>query len=230
MKDQRYKQFQTTLLEKASKLVFITGYNRLKSSIENVTDWDGFQAILAQINTILWFKGKGLVKEIEPKLPHREGYSDILLSFLNQEIYCEVTSPESIQKSIESEKPNELKKVQELIRKQPWMSEQDAEHEIRRNRIVRNLLYKTKRQIPPNNPGILVVETGKSAIFSFDIKKIAPRIFKNRPQVMLVMLWSLERGSQIGEAPFWFINTNTPYKNIGYEMLKYSEQDNKIVY
>ncbi len=109
------------------------------------------------------------------------------------------------------------------------MSEQDAEHEIRKDRITRNLLAKTRRQLPPNHPGILALETGKSMVFTFDTKKIAQKLFPSRPQVMLIMLWSLERGSQIGEAPFWFINPNSPYQNIGQKLLEYLGQDNKLI-
>jgi len=229
MKDERYLQFQTTLKKIAVGLASINGYDRLKSSIEDVADWDEFQAIKAQIDTTLWFKEKGLIKEIEPKLPLREGYSDILLSFSEQDIYCEVTSPESLQKLIESKKQNEAKKVQNLLKKQPWMSKQDAEHELKMERAVRNLLDKTKRQLPPNHPGVLALETGKSMVFSFDVKKIAKKLFPNRPQVVLIMLWSLERGSQIGEAPFWFVNPNSPYQNIGQKLLEYLGQDNKVI-
>lgn len=229
MKDERYLQFQTTLKEIAVRLASINGYDRLESSIENVADWDGFQAIKAQINITLWFNDKGILKEIEPKLPLREGYSDILLSFSEQGIYCEVTSPESLQKSIESKKQNEAKKVQNLLKKQPWMSKQDAEHELKRERAVRNLLDKTKHQLPPNHPGVLALETGKSMVFTFDTEKIAQKLFPSRPQVMLIMLWSLERGSQIGEAPFPFINPNSPYQNIGQKLLEYLGLNNKVI-
>jgi len=229
MKDERYLQFQTTLKKIAVRLASINGYDRLESSIENVADWDGSQAIKAQINITLWFNDKGILKEIEPKLPLREGYSDILLSFSEQDIYCEVTSPESLQKSIESKKQNEAKKVQNLLKKQPWMSKQDAEHELKRERTVRNLVDKTKHQLPPNHLGVLALETGKSATFIFDVRKVAPQLFKSRPQLVLIMLWSLERGSQIGEAPFWFVNPNSPYQNIGQKLLEYLGQDNKVI-
>jgi len=229
MKDQRYLEFQATLDEIASRLASISGYDRLKSTIEDVADWDGFQAIFAQINTTLWFKEKGLLKEIEPRLPHREGYADILLSFSGQDIYCEVTSPESIQKSLESETEGETEKVQNLLKKQPWISKQEAEHEIKHDRIKRTLLEKTNKQLPRNYPGILVLETGKSMVFTFDTKEIARKLFPSRPQVMLIMLWSLERGSQIGKAPFLFVNPNSPYQNIGQELLEYLGLDNKVI-
>lgn len=109
------------------------------------------------------------------------------------------------------------------------MSKQDAEHEIKQDRITRILLGKTNKQLPPNYPGILALETGKSMVFTFDTKKIAQKLFPSRPQVMLIMLWSLERGSQIGEAPFPFVNPNSPYQNIGQKLLKYLGLDNKVI-
>ena len=228
MKEPRYMQFQETLMKNSAGLATVDGYDRLKSSIGDVADWDGFQAILAQIDITLWFNDKGILKEIEPHLPQKAGYSDILLSFSEQDIYCEVTSPESLQKSIESKKQNEAEKVQNLLKKQRWMSEQDAEHEIKQDRITRILLEKTNKQLPRNYPGILALETGKSMLFTFDTKKIAQQLFPSRPQVMLIMLWSLERGSQIGEAPFWFVNPSSQYQNIGQKLLKYLGQDNII--
>lgn len=229
MKDERYLQFQTTLEKIAAGLTLVNGYDRLISLIKGVASWDEYMEIRAQINTTQWFKEKGLIKEIEPKLPYREGYSDILLSFSEQDIYCEVTSPESLQKSIESKKQNEVKKVQNLLKKQPWMSKQDAEHEIEINRITRKLLEKTNKQLPLNYPGILALETGKSMVFTFDTKKIAQKLFPSRPRVMLIMLWSLEKGSQIGEAPFPFVNPNSPYQNIGQKLLEYLGLDNKVI-
>lgn len=243
MKDERYLQFRETLekiatgrmlvsrLTLATDLTFVNGYDKLKSSIEDVADWDDYMDIRAQIHITQWFKEKGLIKEIEPKLPYpyREGYSDILLSFSEQDIYCEVTSPESLQKSMESKKQNEGEKVQKLLIKQPWMSKQEAEHEIQISKITRKLLEKTNKQLPLNYSGILALETGKSMVFSFDVKRIAKKLFPSRPQLMLIMLWSLERGSQIGEAPFWFVNPNTPCQNIGQELLKYLGQDTQVI-
>jgi len=232
MKDERYLEFRATLEKSSSGLASVNGYDRLQSSIEDVADWDGFQAIKAQIDITLWFKQKSLLKEIEPELPYRVGNADTLLSFSQQDIYCEVTSPESLQKSIESKeskKQSEAKKVQILLKKQPWMSKQDAEHEIKQDRITRSLLEKTNKQLPRNYPGILALETGKSMVSTFDTKKIARKLFPSRPQVMLIMLWSLERGSQIGEAPFPFVNPNSPYQNIGQKLLEYLGLDNKVI-
>jgi len=229
MKDPRCPEFRATLKKESAGLASVKGYDRLKSRLNSVTDWDSYKEMSAQIGITLWFKEKSLLKEIEPELPHREGNADALLSFSEQDIYCEVTSPESLQKSIASKKQSEAKKVQNLLKKQPWMSKQDAEHELKIERAVRNLLDKTKRQLPPNHPSILALETAKSMVFTFDTKKMAHKLFPSRPQVMLIMLWSLERGSRIGEAPFWFINPNSPYQNIGQKLLKYLGQDNKVI-
>ncbi len=229
MKDPRYLQFQKTLGENSVGLVTVNGYDRLKSSIEDVADWDGFQAIWAQIDTTLWFKDKGILKEIEPHLPHRVGCADILLSFSEQDIYCEVTSPESMQKSLESKKNNEAEKVRILLGKEPWMSKQHAEHEFKIRRAVKHWMSKTKQQLPANYPGILAIDTGKAWLSHFDVKIAVKRLFPKRPQLVLIMLWNPERDSQIGEAPFWFINTNSPYQNIGQELLKYLWQDNKVI-
>jgi len=223
------RQHLPTLERRLSKLASITGYNRLKPLLRGASNWDEYQEFLDQIDITLWFEEKNILKEIEPELPHREGNADALLSFSEQDIYCEVTSPESLQKSIESKKHNEVKKVQSLLNKQPWMSKQEVEHELKINRTVRNLLDKTKRQLPPNHPCILALETGKSMVLTFDTKKIAQKLFPTRPQVMLIMLWSLERGSQIGEAPFPFVNPNSPYQNIGQKLLKYLGLDNEVI-
>jgi len=232
MKDERYLKFQATLREDSAELASVKGYDRLISTIKDVADWDGFQAILAQIDITLWFKEKGLVKEIEPKLPHRVGNADVLLSFYQKDIYCEVNSFDSLLKRIESRKENEAEKVQNLLKKEPGMSQQDAEYQILIDRIVRRLLLKTNRQLPMNYPGILALNTSTSMVFSFDVKRIAKKLSPNRPQVMLIMLWSLERGGKIGqpveEAPFWYLNRNSCFEGYGRELLKYLKQEHKV--
>lgn len=233
MKDQRYLQFQATLEKSLAGLASVNGYDRLKSLLKGVADWDEYQETLAQIDITLWFKRKNLLKEIEPELPHREGYADILLSFSYEDIYCEVNSFESLAKSLASKTQDEDNKIeskwQKLRKGQPWLTKQDVEYEIEVERIVRNLLVKTNKQLPPNHPGILALETGKSMVFCYKIKEVADRLFTQRPQVALIMLWSLEKGSQIGEAPFWFVNPNSPYQNIGQKLLKYLGQEKKVL-
>lgn len=231
MKDPRYLKFQEVLRKSLACLTSVNGYNKLETRINCVSDWDEYRAILAQIDVTLWFKDKNVLKEIEPRLPHREGFGDILLTFSNQDIYCEVTSFESLAKSIESKKQDsDHKKVKSKLEKRPYLTRQDIEHEIKNDRIIRNLLEKTNKQLPKNHPGILALETGRAMVFHGNVKEIAKRIFKNRPQVTLIMLWSLERGSVIGEAPFWFSSNDSRYQNIGRELLKYLQEDNKLIY
>lgn len=229
MKDKRYLDFQATLEKMAAGLTLVDGYDRLIRTIKRVASWDEYMGIRAQIETAQWFKENGLIKEIEPKLPHREGYSDILLSTSEQVIYCEVTSLESLQKSVESKEENEAGKIQNLLRKERWMSETEAKHEIKISRIARILLGKTNHQLPPDRPGILALETGKAMVFHFDVKKLAEKLFPSRLQVMLIMLWSLEKGSQIGKAPFWFINYRSPLNKFGQKLLEDLKQTTKVL-
>ncbi|MFC2033586.1 hypothetical protein ACFLUB_03630 [Chloroflexota bacterium] len=88
-------------------------------------------------------------------------------------------------------------------------------------------MIKTKKQIPTSHPGILALETGKAAIFSPEVDEIAKNLFKNRQQLILIMLWSLDRGSAIGEPPFWFNNPKSKYQRIGQDFLSYFKQDYK---
>jgi len=222
MKDNRYLQFQATLEKSSIGLAYVKGYDRLVSSIRDVVDWDGFQAISAQIKTTSWFKDKGILKEIEPPLPHREGYADILISFSQQDIYCEVTSLESLVKSIEAKRQDgDNERVETKRQKLPYLSRLDIEHEIKKDRIVRNLSEKTNKQLPKNHPGILALETGRAMVFQSEVKEIAKKLFNNRPHIMLIMLWSLEGGSGIGEPPFLFVNQKSNYQNIGQELVNY---------
>lgn len=222
MKDKRYLQFQATLEKRSIGLSYVKGYDRLASSIKDVADWDGFQAILAQIDATQWFKDKNLLKEIEPPLPNREGYADILISFSQQDIYCEVTSLESLVKSIEARRQDgDNKRVEAKRQNQPYLSRLDIEHEIKNDKIVRILLRKTNKQLPKNHPGILALETGRAMVFQSEVKKIAKKLFTNRPQIMFTMLWSLEQGSGIGKPPFPFVNQKSNYQTIGQELLKY---------
>lgn len=222
MKDQRYLEFQATLGKESAGLASVIGYDRLKPLLKGATDWDKFQEVFAQINITLWFKQNSLLKEIEPTLPHRQVSCDLLLSFSQQDIYCEVSSFQSFVKSIESrEQGTDDERIKIKLQQRPYLTKQDIEHEIKNDRIIRNLLIKTKKQLPPKHPGILALETGKSMVFHFDIKEIAQELFPSRPQVMLIMLWSLERGSEIGEAPFWFVNPSSPFQDIGQKLLEH---------
>ncbi|MFC1993083.1 hypothetical protein ACFLV3_04670 [Chloroflexota bacterium] len=204
-----------------TELTSVTGYGRLCSRLRGSSDWDGYQEFLAQINITLWFKDKGILKEIEPALANSMGRADILLTFSQQDIYCEITSRQSLEKSIKSKRGNDAQKVQNLLKKEPWMTQQDAKNEIEIDRILRISLRKTSKQLPANHPGILALDGGKGAVYVHKIKRVAKELLQQRPQVILIMLWSLEKGSQIGEAPFWFVNPNSPYQDIRQELLEY---------
>lgn len=226
------RQHLPTLERRLSELTPVTGYDRLKYLLKGASDWDEYQEFLAQIDITLFFKHKNLLKEIEPELPHRVGNADILISFPQQDIYCEVTSFKSIIKSIESKSRKEEDKIQSRLRvlknRQPWKTEQDIEHELEVNSAVRNLLDKTKRQLPPNNLGILALETGKSAMFGFDVREIAQKLFLSRRQVALIMLWSWESGGgdnsdlrwERNTPSFCFINGGSKFRQIGEGLLE----------
>jgi len=199
----------------------VKGYDRLGARLKAACDWDGYQEIMAQINATIWFRQKGLIKEIEPALPHRTGSCDILLSFAGQEIYCEVWSAQSFLKASASKKTG---KVTDLRKKEPWMSQQDAKHEIRNRDIVRTLMSKTNKQLPPSQHGILWIDGGKGWLFDFDVKTIAKKIFPSRLQMSSVMLWNGERGSQIGEAPFCFVNPESPFQGLTRRLLLHLER------
>ena len=174
------------------------------------------------------FKDKGILTEIESELANSMGNADILLAFSQHDIYCEVTSFQSIAKSIESKKKSEEKKIREIRKRQPWKTEQDVEHEFKIKRGVRNLLAKTKRQLPSNHPGILALETGKSAIFGFDVRDIAQKLFPSRPQVVLIVLWSWESDGgdnsdlrwERNPPSFCFIIGSSKFRQIGEGLLE----------
>ena len=224
MKDERYLEFQKKLTDEAISLTHKNGYERLASSIDAVTDWEGFQEIIAQIDATKWFDERNVLKEIEPSTPHRLGNADLLISIGNQGVYCEVTSPISLQEMVTKELKNGNSvdsKVVKLLKKQPWMSETEAKHTIQNSKVVRNLLEKTRKQLPKTYPGILVMNTSKSMISHFDVQQIAERLFPRRNQIILLMLWNLEHGSMIGTPPFIFLNSNSQFQKTGDDLLKY---------
>lgn len=222
-------QHLPTLEKRLAELTSVTGYGRLCSRLRVTSDWDGYQEFLAQIDITLWFKDKGILKEIEPELANSMGKADILLTFSQQDIYCEVTSFQSIAKSIESKTKSEEKKIRELRKRQPWKTEQYVENELKIKRAVRNLLDKTKRQLPSNHPGILALETGKSAIFGFDVRDIAQKLFPSRPQVVLIVLWSWESDGgdnsdlrwEMNNPSFCFINGGSKFREAGETLLQH---------
>lgn len=230
-------QHLPTLEKRLAGLTSVTGYDRLGLLLKKASDWDQHNDVLAQIDITLWFKEKGLLKEIEPKLPHREGYADILLTFSQQAIYCEVTSFQSIAKSIETKTKSQEKKLRELMKRQPWKTEQDVEHELKIKRVMRNLLDKTKRQLPSNHPGILALETGKSAMFGFDVRDIAQKLFPNRPQVALILLWSWEGDGgddsnlrwERNNPSFCFINGAAQFRKVSEKLPKHLSLRGEVI-
>ncbi|MFC1913215.1 hypothetical protein ACFLX7_03375 [Chloroflexota bacterium] len=197
----------------------VEGFERLGARLRGACAWDQYQEVLAQINATIWFRQKDLLKEIEPTLPHRTGSCDALLVFTEQEIYCEVWAAQSFMKIFESKKTKIAGKAADLRKREPWMSQKDAEHEIRNRDIVRNLNQKTKRQMPPGQHGILWIDGAKGWLFHFDVKTIAERIFPSKLQIASVMLWDGERGSQIGEAPFCFVNSGSSFQDTARKLL-----------
>jgi len=236
------RQHLPTLEKRLTKLDSVIGFDKLKPLLRGTSDWDEYQEILAQIDITLFFKHKNLLKEIEPELPHRAGNADILLTFSQQDIYCEVTSFQSIAKSIESKTKSKEKEIQdrlgELRKREPWKTEGDIEDELKIRRAVRNLLGKTKRQLPPKFLGILALETGKSMMFGLDVRDIAQRLFPQRPQLALIMLWSWESPAQNdsdfsrwgrSNPSFCFINAGSKFQGIGEALLKHLSLKGEVV-
>lgn len=203
----------------------VEGYDLLKARLKGVCGWDGYQEILAQINATVWFKQRDILEEIEPKLPQKRESCDCRLSFDGQQIYCEIWSAQSYMRSFETKKKSQ---AADLHKKEPWMSLEEAKHEVRNRAIVRTLKSKTNRQLPPNQHGILWIDGARGWLRHFDAKIIAERLFPLRPQVASIMLWSLEAGSQIGEAPFCFVNSNSDYQDISLELLRHLGRINQI--
>ena len=226
-----------TLEKRLAELVLVTGYDKLAPLLKGASDWDKYQEALAQIDITLWFNQKNLLKEIEPRLPHRVGNADFLLSFSQQDIYSEVGSFQSIIKSIESKAKSEEKRIQKRLRElrkgQPWRTEQHVENELEIERAVRSLLDKTKRQLPPNHPGILALDTTKSAKFAYDIRSIANKLLPQRPQVTLIGLWSWEG---VEETLNWdknptcfFINGGSRFQEIGEALVQFLSVKGEII-
>lgn len=230
------RQHLPTLEKRLADLSSVTGYDRLYHLLRKASDWDDYQEVLAQLDITSWFFKKGLIKEIEPELPNRKGYSDILISFSQQDIYCEVTSFQSFAKSTAFEVKSQ-KKLLELQKRQPWKTGMGVGHELNIKRAVRNLLYKTDHQLPSNNTGILALETGKSGMFGFDVRIMAQKIFPNRPQVALLMLWSWEGDGQNDPDSMWernnpshcFINPGAHFPEVGERLANYLSLKGEVI-
>lgn len=232
------RQHLPTLEKRLAELTSVTGYYRLKPLLRGASDWDEYQEFLAQVDITLFFKHESLLKEIEPELVNSKAKADILLTFSQEDIYCEITSFQSIAKSIGSGVKSEDKKIRELRERQPWKIGQDIEHELKIKKAVRNLLDKTRRQLPLNNLGILSLEAGKSAVFDLDVRKMASKLFKNRPQLALIMLWSWEspahndseRLSWGRKKPgFCYVNPISKFQVIGEALLKHLNLNSEVV-
>jgi hypothetical protein len=218
-------QYLESLLQ---QLIKVEGYDRLRSPLRKANNWDQYQETLAQINATVWFAQKGLLKEIEPALPHRYGRCDAKLSFTAQEMYFEVWAPQAFNITFENKKIENAGKVDALRKSLRWMSLQDAEHEIRNKNIEAILRNKTTKQLPPCQHGLLWIDGSKGWLFDFDVKTIAKRLFPDRPQMAAVMLWNSERGSQIGEAPFCYVNSESPFQCLTRKLLLYLERVDRM--
>lgn len=218
-------QHLPTLEKRLAKLASVAGYDRLGSLLRGASNWDQYQEALAQIDITLWFNQKNLLKEIEPLLPHGLGNADILLSFAGQDIYCEVASFQSIIKSIEAKAKDKENKIREQ-----WKEQRGS---IKIKGVARNLLDKTKRQLPQDYPAILALNTTKSAIFAHDVRLIANRLLPRRPQVALIGLWSWEGD---GEAMSWdnsptsfFVNHGSKFYKVGKALIQSLNVKSEIV-
>ena len=210
-----------SLEKRLAELSSIVGYDRLCPLLRSAADWDQYQEYLDQIDITLWFKSKSLLKEIEPELPGSRGKADILVSFRDQPIYCEVSSFQSIGKSIQSEKYQHS-------------SSKDI-HRI--DRILRTSLRKTHRQLPQDYAGIFALSTTKSNVLSFDVRQMAQRLFLNRQQVTLIMLWSWENNRENDSSIKWamdnpdycFINSQAIFRKLGETLLCYLEIRGEVI-
>jgi hypothetical protein len=212
-----------------AQLSCFPGFNKLQKGLRS-PNGDEYYETQIQIERSVWFAQQHLLKEIEPEL-HDQGEScDMLLAFKGQHIYCEVTSRRfaGVNSKITTAQ------MQRLQKKQPWLTEQDIEYQYEINNVLRSLKDKAQHQLPPTAPGILVLETGRAMFFHWQTKELANKLFASTsrattPHVILIMLWSGDSGSQMGEAPFWFVNRNSYFKAIGRALLKYLGQEQKAV-
>ncbi len=204
-------------------------FNKLQKALRSPNVHEYYETQI-QIEKSIWFAQHHLLKEIEPELHDKRRSCDMLLSLEEQPIYCEVTSRRF--PGVNSKRT--AAQMQRLQKKQPWLPEQEIECQLETNTLLRSLRYKAKLQLPPTAPGIIVLETGRAMFFYWQTKDLANKLFAStsrapRPHVILIMLWSGDSGSQMGEAPFWFVNRNSHFKAIGQALLKYLGQEHKAV-
>jgi hypothetical protein len=155
---ERHLPYLETLLTKASDL---NGYERLGAILRRASDWDQHQEFIAQVEITLCFKKLLLVQEIESELPHRKGSVDIKAAFDNKTTFCEITSLQSLEKSLKSQISEKAiqQKINAATKRGLHMSEEEAKEEIEDKNSAKVLLEKTKKQLPQEFPGFLAVET-----------------------------------------------------------------------
>lgn len=220
------QQHLPTLERRLAELAPIHGYERLGNILRGATNWDEYQEVLSQLDRTLWFKRNKLLAEIEPPLPHRLGSSDMVLCFSSQIIYCEVSSFQSLYKTLLTRSKKQEKTVQVEFpnaQKITLREEQRSEVQFEAQKVVRNLLEKTKRQLPQGYMGILALDTLKSAKFSYDIRLVAERLFPQREQVTVIGLWSGEDDDEPGwemKPTTFFLNNNSQFREVGRELIK----------
>lgn len=185
-----------------AQLSCFPGFNKLQKALRS-SNGDEYYETQIQIERSVWFALHRLLKEIEPELHDNRRGCDMLLSLEEHPIYCEVTSRQF--PGVNSKRT--AAQMQRLQKKQPWLTEQDIEYQYEINNVLRSLRDKTHRQLPPTVPGILVLETGRAMFFHPHTKDLANKLFAStsrapRPHVILIMLWSGDSGSRMGEAPF----------------------------
>jgi hypothetical protein len=199
---QNESKFLQSLDSQLAELSCVPGFDKLEKGLRR-TSWEEVDETLVQIDTTIWFSQRHLLKEIEPELPHRRGSCDLLISLKQNDIYCEVTSRRSPQGN--SQIP--VKKIQKAQKRQPWRTELDLTCQLEIGYVLQSLHQKAKDQLPLSSPGILALETNRAMIFQRQTKDLADKLFASKsqspvPQVILIMLWNLERGSNVGEGPF----------------------------
>lgn len=212
-----------------SQLSCFSGFSKLQKGLRSSNGHEYYETRI-QIKMSVWFAQHHLLKEIEPKLDDKGGSCDMILSLKEQPIYCEATS---LRFSGVNNKTTAAQ-MQRLQKEQPWLTEQAIEYQGKIKAVLQSLRDKARRQLPSIAPGILVLETGRAMFFYCQTKDLANKFFASTsqattPHVILIMLWSSEGGSQIGEAPFWFVNRNSHFKAIGQALLKYLGQEHKAV-
>jgi len=185
-----------------AQLSLFPGFNKLRKGLRSPNVHEYYETQI-QIEKSVWFAQHHLLREIEPEINDKRGSCDVLLSFEERPIYCEVTSRRF--PGVNSK--GTTARMQRLQKKQPWLPEQEIECQLEINTLLRSLRDKAQHQLPPTAPGILVLETGRAMFFYWQTKDLANKLFASTsqttpPHVILIMLWSGDSGSQMGEAPF----------------------------